>query len=199
MTTSDYPDLFSSGDGSHDWQLTACLNFSFNQRHGYIEGYKRAAEILIAHVGEERRDQDYLVYPIVFMYRQHLELQLKSIILHARKLLQKPEEGHPTHHKLNCLWSLAKGLTREVWADHGDPPEFAVADHFIEQFSIVDPGSMAFRYPDQTDGTPSLPGIKHINLGHLQQCTNLLIPFLDGVACGVECMLDEMERRANDY
>ncbi|WP_156815777.1 hypothetical protein [Thioalkalivibrio sp. ALJ24] len=198
MKTGEYPDLFSSGDGSHDWQLTACLNFSLDQRHGYVEGYKRAAEVLIAHVGEERQDQDYFVYPIVFMYRQHLELQLKGIILLARRLLQRPEEGHPTHHKLNCLWSLAKGLARDVWADHGDPPEFAAADHFIEQFSTVDPESMAFRYPDKKDGSPSLPGITHINFDHLQQCMNQIIPFLDSIACGVENKLDEMESHPND-
>jgi hypothetical protein len=199
MSTVEYPDLFSSGDGAHSRQLTACVNFSFNPRHGYIEGYKRAAEMLISHVRVEKRDQDYLVYPIIFMYRQHLELQLKSIILHARNLLQKTETGHPTHHKLDFLWSLAKDLARQVWTDHDDPPEFAVADLFIEQFLFVDPGSMAFRYPYLKDGSPSLKGITHINLGLLQQCMDQIVPFLDGVACGVEGMLNEMERYSDDF
>ena len=55
-----------------------------------------------------------LIYPIVFLYRQYLELRLKEIINEERKLLKKSEYGYPEHHKLDKLWPTAKGIVRQV-------------------------------------------------------------------------------------
>lgn len=90
----NYPPLFQS---DNDWKNNACLNFTSDPTHGYIEGYKRAADLLVAHVMEKGKDQDYLVYPITFLYRQHLELRIKEIIADGRNLLDEGS-GHPTHH-----------------------------------------------------------------------------------------------------
>jgi len=199
MEKRKYPDLFCAQGDNADGQLTACLNFSYNKHNRYIEGYKKGAELLIEQIGREIYDQDYLVYPIVFMYRQHLELQLKNIILHSRKLLAKSENGHPLHHNLESLWPLAKNLSKEVWSEHPAPPELDAADHFIGQFSQVDPNSMSFRYATTKDGEPSLPDITHINLERLKECMDQIIPFLEGVSCGVECMLEEMESYQDQY
>ncbi|MCI5221569.1 MAG: hypothetical protein D3924_02515 [Candidatus Electrothrix sp. AR4] len=84
MTKQKYPELFI---GCDDWEMNACLNFSHDMSYGYIEGYLRAADRLVKHVFDTSKDQDVLVYPIAFMFRQHIELRLKSIIDIGRKLL----------------------------------------------------------------------------------------------------------------
>jgi hypothetical protein len=61
-----------------DWINNACLNFKEDQLNLYAIGYKRAAELLLEHVKNSGRDQDTLVYPIIFLYRHYLELRLKS-------------------------------------------------------------------------------------------------------------------------
>jgi len=74
-----------------DWHNTALLN-EMQGAHDpwrYAEGYKRAAGILVRHVQEDRFGKDLLVYPIIFLYRHHLELALKRIIRRSPKLLAR--------------------------------------------------------------------------------------------------------------
>ena len=62
-----------------DWKNNACLNWCHDPMHLYISGYKDAADILANRVIESGNNQDSLVYPIAFLYRQYIELQLKNI------------------------------------------------------------------------------------------------------------------------
>lgn len=66
MTKQKFEPLFKSDS---DWHNNACLNFQYDMSHGYINGYKLAADSLVVKVNETGRDQDYLVYPIVFLYK----------------------------------------------------------------------------------------------------------------------------------
>ncbi|MGU3906767.1 hypothetical protein ACVZDL_23390 (plasmid) [Escherichia coli] len=52
-----------------DWHNNACLNYMPDHGTAYTEGYRRAADILINHIDESGRDQDFLVYPVLFLYR----------------------------------------------------------------------------------------------------------------------------------
>ena len=178
MTSKQYPGLFEIGE---NWRMNARLNFMCDMSTGYIEGYLRAADRLVQHVADTAEDQDFFVYPIAFMYRQHIELQLKQIIDTGRRLLTN-EGGQPVHHKLHDLWSSAKGVLRQIWNSKPDPPEFELIDNFIDQFSRVDAGSTAFRYPTQRDGNSSLQGVHHINLRNLADCVHSFSGFLDGIA-----------------
>ncbi|MCZ5484310.1 hypothetical protein O5584_24240 [Escherichia coli] len=76
--------------------------------HGtaYTEGYRRAADILINHIDESGRDQDFLVYPVLFLYRHHLELLIKQIIGLALALAEDPDKHQykKDDHNLNNLW-----------------------------------------------------------------------------------------------
>lgn len=77
--------------GPHgDWSNNAVLNRMTGEEWWvYAEGYARGAEILVRHVVDGNRDLDFLVYPIVFLYRHHLELALKDLIRGAGDLLGK--------------------------------------------------------------------------------------------------------------
>src|SRR5580700_1750778 len=71
-----------------DWMNNACLNVMGNgDAFAYKAGYLRGAEVLIEYVGESGRDQDFLVYQIIFLYRHHIELMLKRIIRRAPYLI----------------------------------------------------------------------------------------------------------------
>ena len=50
----------------------------------------------------------------------------------------------------------------------------------IGEFSKVDPLSMAFRYPVDKTGTPSLPGITHINLRNVRDVVAKIAIILSG-------------------
>src|SRR5437016_3000297 len=60
-------------------------------------GFKRAADILASHVLATFAAGDLLIYPIGFLYRHQLELNLKDIILRANELLGEPVKFKAVH------------------------------------------------------------------------------------------------------
>ena len=96
-----------------DWKNNACLR----QGDDYAcrEGYLRGAQILVEAVGEKERDQDFLVYPIVFLYRHYIELLLKEVIKNAPYLIDREltiaERNHLDSHRLDLLWNDFKPLS----------------------------------------------------------------------------------------
>jgi hypothetical protein len=123
--------------------------------HGYMEGYRRAAATLFEQTAESQGSPDYVVFPIAFLWRNHIELALKEIIAVGRQVAGEPW-GFPAHHRLLTLWSEAKPHVVKC----GDPgaPELANVEANISEFEKIDPGSDGFRYPLNRDRTArSLP------------------------------------------
>lgn len=156
------------------------MNYSHAPMRLYILGYKTAADLIAQKVIETDRDQDSLIYPIAFLYRQYIELQLKDIINESRILLSEGY-GFPEHHKIKALWELASQLMRKIIAtvdesagEYITSEDFAFIETMVSEFVEVDPGSMAFRYPKNKLGYSSLEEIRHINIRNLaEQITEL--------------------------
>ena len=64
------PLFISKAQPDPDWYLNACLHIGEGW-DAYAEGYKNAGDVLVQHVIDYSRDQDFLVYPIAFLYRQY--------------------------------------------------------------------------------------------------------------------------------
>ena len=120
--------------GDVDWQANACLNFSHDSIDLYASGYKDAGDKLVEYVLAKATDQDILIYPIVFLYRQYIELRLKEIIKHGRILL---EEGNdfPKHHKIWDLWCTAKRIITKVFENENEPLNLEYTEHVIREFN----------------------------------------------------------------
>jgi len=73
--SKDITKVFRKGN---DWQNNACLNFN-DPQYSYSLGYREAANFLAINAADHHM-QDLFIYPIAFLYRHHLELQLKLII-----------------------------------------------------------------------------------------------------------------------
>ncbi len=173
-------DLFN-GEG-HRWEF-ACLNFSPDQWDLYAYGYKRAADLLVEHVKHTGEDQDTLVYPIVFSYRQYLELRLKQLIMKGNQLLGISEQ-FPNTHDINKLWRLCRRILEKVWPE-GLPEDLDTVEECIDQLWRKDPGSMAFRYPTDTAGRPSLAGLRQINLANMSTVMDKISSLLEGSSIGI--------------
>ncbi len=168
-----------------DWTNNACLNWSHDSIGLYISGYKEAADILVSKVIETSSDQDILVYPIAFLYRQYIELQLKSIIKDSRHILEDGA-GFPEHHKIKDLWCEAKRLMKNIinnldkTADeYITKNDLKIIENIINDFVAIDPISFSFRYPTDKQGKTNLEGLTHINLRKLGQQIGLLSESLD--------------------
>jgi|SRR5215510_2689719 len=185
--------LFDSAD---DWYHNACVNWLPDGWDAYAIGYKRAGDILVGHVVDTHRDMDTIVFPIVFNYRQYIELRLKGLIRDGRRLLDEQEPFPPTHN-LQKLWSTCRDLIFKIEPNNSDADIEAV-DEAIEQFCFVDFGSDGFRYPVDRNGNPSLPdALRHINLRQLRDAMDRLAAFLDAASTMFSVYLDhkyEMEQ-----
>lgn len=167
--------LFTSAD---DWWNNACLNFLPKGWTLYSIGYKDAADILVEYIEQHKRQQDTLVYPIVFLYRQYLELSLKDLIQDAFRLLDDPTP-FPKTHRLDELWKLCNILLEQIAP--GDSAEFRKEiGRLMEEFAQVDPLSMSFRYPEDKDGNPTLPGLTNINIRNVREVIGKISVILEG-------------------
>jgi len=184
--------------GDNDWQANACLNFSDDPMDLYASGYKDAGDRLVEYVLAKATDQDVLIYPIVFLYRQYVELRLKEIIKHGRILLEEGSD-FPQHHKIWDLWCTAKKIITKVFENENDPLDLGYAEHVIREFSQIDPDSFSFRYPIDKQGGKTLKGVTHINIRRLALHIDELSKDLDGASTGISVYLDWQQEMRQSY
>lgn len=194
--------LFS---GDKDWKANACLNWSLDSMGLYIEGYREAADKLVHDVVESGTNQDILVFPISFLYRQYIELHLKHIISESRIFLGEGA-GFPEHHKINDLWNTANSLMAKIIKDHDQTIKDYITNDdvkaiktIITEFVKVDPDSFAFRYPKDKKGNKNLGGIKYINLRKLHDQMEVLKEKLDKYYLCVSLLRDFQDEMRSEY
>ena len=177
--------LFEAGP---DWWNNACLNWSHSQLNLYVAGYKEAADIIVREVMEHHRNQDVLVFPVVFLYRHYIELQLKGIIAYLHKLLDEPAEV-PAGHRIDVLWGEARSLWKR--ADlYPEDASFIRATDLITELARCDEKSTTFRYPFERDGSRPLAGISHINLRNTAERIAEVAEVLKGMSTAIDVSLD---------
>ena len=194
--------LFS---GDKDWRANACLNLSLDTIGLYIEGYREAADKLVHDAVESGTNQDILVFPISFLYRQYIELQLKHIIRESRMFL---EEGanFPEHHRINDLWNTANSLMARIIKYYDQSIKYyitkediQVVKKIITEFVKVDPESFAFRYPNDKKGNRNLEGIEYINLIKLHDQMEILKEKLDKYYLCVSLLRDFQDEMRSEH
>lgn len=168
--------LFTQGE---DWQNDAMLGWSHFPMDLYAAGYKDAADGLLYALAERKVSLDSVIYPLVFLYRQGLELELKLILPLARRLGdQQAKNDH--RHGLMPLWRELRCLLEQLDPSEADQ-ELAAIEAFILQLDEVDPGSYAFRYPMTKQGEVSLPDLSRINVRHLGEIMDSVFMLLGGI------------------
>jgi hypothetical protein len=191
-----------------DWQNNACLNFlQESSQSAYAEGYKLGARLLVQHVVETHADQDFLVYPIIFLYRHHIELALKRIIGRQPSLVERPlsadVQAHRGKHRLGPLWQDLKPMLAEICEAAGwtvpDRDDMEGIDNYIRQLEELDPNSYSFRYASSKRGAASLPAdLTHINLRHFAEMLERLAAYLDGIDAATSALEDSMAEWRSD-
>ena len=147
------------------WSVNACMNPG--DEFPYREGYRRGARQLIEYVCSENRDQDFLVHPIIYLYRHHVELVLKRLLPLAADLageeLSEKCSRDLDQHRIDELWNNLKPfLKKEKIRKHCGvaiaADDFAGISSYIQQLSKIDPDAQAFRYSHRKTGEASSSG-----------------------------------------
>ncbi|MFB3302089.1 hypothetical protein [Pseudomonas sp. AMR01] len=180
--------LFIRGD---DWHNNAMLGWTHFPLDLYAAGYKDAADGLLFALAERKVSLDSVIYPLVFLYRQGIELELKLMVPLARRLAEKPEKLDHSH-GLMPLWGELRELLEKL-DPRKDDKELPAMESFIQQLDKIDPASYAFRYPTTKKGAASLPDLQYVNVRHLSEIMNSVFKMLSGI----HSLLGEMDQHDN--
>lgn len=184
-------------DTSGPWTGHALLDWQRGTGTGRMEGFRRAAEVLVGHVLQRRGDLDFLFYPIANCWRHHIELQLKSLVVALNRLLDAPA-APPRGHDVMKLWDQVRPKLATAFPK--EPPRDAEnVDRVLRQLHAVDPDGQNFRYHRRTDGSLALPDVDRVDIRAWHGALIRVSNYLDGAAGQVSYhqeMKDDLKREA---
>lgn len=140
------------------------------------------------HVQENHEDQDFLIYPIVFLYRHHIELQLKETITMGEKILASGLKP-PTTHRLDLLWSSCREIINKI-LEVQPTSDLMIVDRAIQRLIEYDADATAFRYFRTKEGTISLPKTENISIRHYAAIIDSAATVLDGTIEAISSLSD---------
>lgn len=120
--------------------------------------YKAAADALVDRLDADRENHtmvpdDKFVFPILFLYRHFVELQLKSLIVQLDNFTQEPIKDLFTHNLLD-LWRHIKDNLHHLSHSQVNISGIAALDQLIGQLADLDDSSFRFRYPVDKKSQP---------------------------------------------
>jgi len=160
--------------------------WSRDQWMPYATGFREAGDRLLEDLLDRGRHHDLLVYPIVFLYRHHIELMLKFLIQDMHRMLDKdpPSKDILKTHFLRKLWGDLEGLTDE-WKgrDWKSEPDAQSAARLIRELDKADPKSEMFRYPSDHD-------MEFLEMRSMRNAMAALCNFLEAMSLEIERQRD---------
>ncbi len=149
----------------------------FNRLVLMTEGYKEGAALMVERSESAGSTRDVLVFPIIFNYRQFLELSLKyQLATYGPPVGVEPNW---TTHDLAVLW----GAFLEMLERYGTPdPDEAdpIVGEIILEFSKIDPASYSYRYPVDRKGNPLPITYRDLHLPTLAEVMKAVAGYFSG-------------------
>ena len=132
---------------------------------------------------------DFDVAPVVFMYRNAVELHLKALVLGegGNFLATTPDalSVHKTHSVSWLAQFVCQIITAVKWEKEFKCEAIENLADFkavVEELNAVDPGSYVFRLPVSAVGQDSLPGRLNLTIREFARRMDALLELLDSTA-----------------
>lgn len=155
------------------------------RRDLYSEGYLEAGDRLVEGLTRSPME-DVLIYPILFLYRHHIELELKGRIWYwlnwrsgfdeeAIRCFVKDEKLDKAH-GLSKLWDVLK----KHWPDCDKemPKTRPAFEALLSELDSYDPDGQAARYPVDRKGQQTLLRLSSIDLAKLRASIHKISHYL---------------------
>lgn len=163
----------------------------------YATSFRLAADILVEKFRATGYDQDMLAYPIVSLYRHHVELSLKALWLDLARYHGEDANPAEPRHSLIALWRECRRLHELVWPE--DASDLDAVEGMIAELARVDPSSQMFRFPVDFQGRPHLPPeAETFDLLHFADEMTKLSHWFDGTNGMLDAYTDHQQDAA-DY
>ncbi len=165
-------------------QSNANIGWMRSKSPFYSEGYISAArELTEGYADRPTNEKDTLIFPIVFLYRQYIELTLKDLIRELdNKLGYTRNDKILEQHQLLPLWDAAISQYDSFIQKENITLTFTSAPNkertIVNQFNQIDGGSFSFRYPTDTKGNETLEDVEYISVNNFQNRIELVVTYL---------------------
>lgn len=151
----------------------------------YSQGYLTAANLIYASIEKSAVFQNTLVYPMIFNYRQFLELRLKELSFIGNRYLGLDKDFKEVHF-LKELWNEYKNNILSELEPDLDTALLDNVERLIDEFEAEDPNSMNYRFPHQKLAKGASPSTRKeslnrqtLDLKNFKATIDKLIHFLD--------------------
>jgi len=149
------------------------------------DGYKQAGDLMVEKAANDRAERDVLVFPIIFNYRQFLELSLKyQLAIYGPRVGVEPNWNT---HDLATLWGEFLEMLERYGTSDPDKAD-PVVGAIILEFAKIDPGSYSYRYPVDRNGNPVPAAISDLHLPNLAD----VMKAVEGYFTGCDGYLDNL-------
>lgn len=111
----------------------------------YSEGYKDAGEKLFEFCIENKFYISSMIYPLVFNYRQFIELRIKELSMMGNTYLGNDIDFADEHSLLKLWNNYRNNILAKI--HKVDDEILNNVERIISEFNSEDPKSMCFRYP----------------------------------------------------
>lgn len=163
--------------------------------------YQEAVNLIVDFMVKTRK-RNFMVFPVIFLFRHYIELMLKEIIVNNWEYLGV-SRPFPKGHDIYRLWGICRKALQETdkLVDQG----FARSKDYAEQtvkaydaleadlnkFAEIDPDSEHFRYPVDTKGEPIVLKEELLIeiLRDLPELVKRISENLDGISSGIYTIL----------
>jgi hypothetical protein len=191
---ADYPEHWPR-PGDRLFVQTSCgldaqiSTFRGERLYRMKKAFKTSADHLVSYSEDNPHERANLVWPIVFCYRQYIELALKDMIATYGLQVTPPIQPNWVAHALLPLWKSYKKLLETTLTETNvdQLSEVSAFESCIYEFDQVDPGSYTFRYPTDKKGVQTEIQLNSIDLYHLRKIMEGIYLYLDAT----ETVLDE--------
>lgn len=150
------PDRLQILTADHDIRFNAVLDHWTGVGDFHAAGYRRAAEILLQRFLTDPEgtagERDTVVLPILFLFRQYLELRFKDIIVYGHVLSDQQAQWRHGH-DLDRLWAEVQHVCSTVY-ESPLPTEFVTITDCVSDLRQIDPNSESFRYARDRNDRP---------------------------------------------
>jgi hypothetical protein len=133
------------------------LHRCFGLSEAYIRGFKHSADTLIRSIRRSKKAAaDERIIPACQLYRHYIELHLKYILLHGRRLKHITfTDKQVRTHDLQKLWKMTRSLILAILPEE-PVDDLDVMESLINEFHQIDPDGQELRFDRRTDKTQSL-------------------------------------------
>ncbi len=171
-----------------------------SQFWAFAKGYRQAADMISHALLEKGNFRDYEAYPMVFLYRHALELNMKNIIYKAAKLAHFREINEVDVKLYNChdLVELSKKTTEIMGMIFGQNDldlsnALKLMSETSKEFSSIDRFSYAFRYPIDKEGNYSTERGLQLSVAAIANNMSSLLKQLETIDFGLDIETDIAE------